>query len=280
MPLVALLGVVLLMGLFLTACQSATAPSPEGQAAINQKEASDLLATVKQRGKLRIGCKYDTPPFGYLDADGELKGFEIDLAHELAQQILGDPSAIECIQVHTATRIAALDAKHVDFILATMTITPERAEKVDFSPPYYTAAQGVMVKKDSPYQTTQDLKTQSIAFVLGATSEGRLKTTLPQATLKGFKSHTEAFSAFNAGRTQAFSTDDSILYGFLSEYCGVKLLPDRLSEEPYGMAFRKDKESDSLQDAVNTALSKLQKSGQLKTLQNRWMKTTPPSHCS
>ncbi|MCA9808041.1 MAG: transporter substrate-binding domain-containing protein [Cyanobacteria bacterium HKST-UBA06] len=250
-------------------CQPKGEPVPDNQ-----------LEAARQRGYLVIGCKYDSPPFGYLDTDGHVKGFEIDLGRLLADKVLGDPNAVKFVQVNTSTRIAALDAKHVDLVLATMTITEERKEKVTFSPTYYTAAQAVMVKADSAYRRVADLDGKPVAFVLGATSEARLKKNIPQAKLLGFKATTEAFSAFNAGRAQAFSTDDSILYGFVSEYCGVKLLEDRLSEEPYGMAFRKDDSAKPLVAAVSSALEQLLAAGEVAQLKAKWMRTNPPDTCA
>lgn len=241
---------------------------------------TDLLTQVKERGYLIVGTKFDSPPFGFLDADGQLKGFEIDLAHELAKQLFGDPDAVRFIQVNTSTRIATLDSKQVDFVLATMTITPKRAEVVSFTRPYYKAAQGIMVKANSPFQTLGDIRDKRIAFVIGSTGETNLKTAIPTTILLGFKSTMEAFSAFNAGRAEAFSTDDSILYGFLHEHCGLRLLPEKISEEPYGIAFRKDKTSPSLQSEIQETLDTLSKNGFLKALQDRWNKPYPPANCA
>jgi aspartate/glutamate/glutamine transport system substrate-binding protein len=244
------------------------------------KYTDNLLDDIRQRGYLIIGVKYDSPPFGFLDADSSLKGLEIELAHELADRILGDPKAVKFVQVNTSTRVAALNARQLDFVLATMTITPERAKVVNFTSPYYEAAQGVMVKEDSNIRGIEELEGRRVIYVIGSTGEANLRRVLKNADLLGFKSSTEAFTAFNSGRADAFSTDDSILYGFLHEYCGLRLLNERISTEPYGVAFRREPASQPLQDKVQEILGILQTEGKLEQLSVKWNNPTPPSKCS
>ena len=239
----------------------------------------DILDAAKKRGHLIIGVKFDSPPFGFMDSDGELKGLEIELAHELAARIMGNKDAVKFVQVQTATRIPTLQAKQVDFVLATMTITPEREKIVRFTTPYFEAHQGVMVKNGSDIKSVADLSGKPTIFVIGGTGEKNLKTANPKATLMGFKSSTEAFSAFNAGRAEAFSTDDSILNGFLSKNCGVHLIDAHLSVEHYGMAFRKDADSASLAARVNEAVVAAQKAGLIDLLKDKWVIDTPPEGC-
>lgn len=238
---------------------------------------SDLLDTVQQRGHLIVGVKFDSPPFGFMDAQGQLKGFEIDLARELAQRILGKSEAVEFVQVNSSTRVAALNAGQVDFVLATMTITPQRSQVVNFTQPYFQAAQAIVVRGKSPITHITDLKDKRINYVIGTTGETNLRSMFPQAKLSGFKSSTEAFTAFYANRADAFSTDDSILKGFMAEYPGLRLLPERISVEPYGIAFQKDPESQSLQDKVQDALDAISAEGKLDALMQRWH-LTPDTH--
>lgn len=247
--------------------------------ACNKPASNDLLKDIQQKKVLTVGVKFDAPPFGVLDSDGYVKGFEIDLAKALAKKLLGNEKAIQLVQVNTATRIAALNSKQVDLIIATMTITPERQKVVTFSQPYYHAQQGIMVKADSAFNALPAVAEQPIAYVIGGTTESNLKKAFPKAQLIGFKSHSEAFSAFNAGRTAAFCADDVILYGYYHAHCGVKILPGRISKEPYGIAFRKDAASQSLNKAVQTWLEETPQQALLKQLNQRWNQNTPPAQC-
>ncbi|WP_373531072.1 transporter substrate-binding domain-containing protein [Vampirovibrio sp.] len=230
--------------------------------------------SVKARGKLLAGVKYDSPPFGYLDTSGQLHGYDIELLRDIGKRVLGSEQAVDFQQVFSSTRVIALNSGSLDVVAATMTITPERAKVVDFSDPYFVAHQAVMVPEGSPIQTLQDLNGKTILFVLGTTSEATIKKRLPQARYTGFKTSTDAFSALKAKRGDALTTDDAILYGFMGQHCGFRLLKETLSEEPYGLAFRQIKGQappNSLKNAVNRALADMKNDGTLTRLSTKWI---------
>lgn len=234
--------------------------------------------SVKDRGKLLAGVKYDSRPFGYLNTNGELQGYDIDLLRELSKRVLGDEKAVAFEQVFSSTRVIALNSGTLDVVAATMTITPERAKLVDFSRPYFMAHQAVLVPAGSAIQKLDDLNGKTILFILGTTSEANIKKRLPEAKYVGFKTSTDAFSALKAKRGDALTTDDAIIYGFMAENCGFRLLDEKLSEEPYGLAFRKvagEGSSDSLKNRFNEALNAMEKDGTLARLKDKW---TNPAH--
>lgn len=236
---------------------------------------------VKQRGKLVAGVKFDSKPFGFLDTDGQLKGYDIDLMREISKRLFGKEKGVEFQQVLSSTRVIAINSGSVDAVAATMTITPERAKVVDFSIPYLTAHQAVVVPGNSPIHKLEDLNGKTILFVLGTTSESNIKKRLPGAKYTGFKSSTDAFSALKAKRGDAMTTDDTIISGFLSDNCGFRVLNERLSDEPYGLAFRKGGEEtpNDLRVQVNLTLQAMEKDGTLARLKTTWvdgmLKTKP-----
>lgn len=235
-----------------------------------------LTDEIKHRGKLVAGVKFDSKPFGFLDSeDGQLKGYDIDLMREISSRLLGKPNAVEFQQVFSSTRVIAIDSGSVDVVAATMTITPKRAKVVDFSEPYLIAHQAVVVPTGSPIKSLNDLNGKTILFVLGTTSEATIKKRLPQAKYTGFKSSTDAFSALKSGRGDAMTTDDTIISGFLSDNCGFRVLDERLSDEPYGLAFRKGGQQapDELRMQVNRYLADMKKDGTLDRLKAKWVDT-------
>jgi putative glutamine transport system substrate-binding protein len=232
------------------------------------------VESVKARGKLLAGIKYDSQPFGYLTTQGELQGYDIELLREIAKRLLGDPQAITFQQVFSSTRLVALNSGSLDVVAATMTITPERAKLVDFSRPYFVAHQAVMVPVGSAVHKLDDLQGKTILFVLGTTGEATIKKRLPQARYVGFKTVPEALFALKTKQGDALTTDDSILYGLMAETCGFQLLPEHLSDEPYGLAFRKSgtaETANSLRNQVNTALLAMEKDGTLNRLKAKWI---------
>jgi len=238
---------------------------------IKKKSSPNLLKSVLQRGKIVVGVKYDTKPFGFIDKDQSLKGFDIDLGKEIARRLLGNPNAVEFQQVTSSNRIMSLTSGTVDFVAATMSITPKRQRVVDFSRPYYVAGQAIMVPSNSTIKSLKDLSGKCVIVVLGSTSEVNIKELVPDVNILGFRTYTDAFFALKSGRGEALTTDDTIIYGFLSENKGFKVLKDRLTREPYGIGFKKGQDTQSFQDAVNSTLEQLIQDGTLAKIQRKWM---------
>ena len=238
---------------------------------IKKKTNQDLLKTVQERGKIIIGVKYDTKPFGFIDKDQKLKGFDIDLGKEIAKRVIGDENAVEFQQVTSSNRIFSLTSGTVDLVAATMTITPKRQRIIDFSRPYYIAGQAIMVPKNSPVKKLKDLSDKCVIVVLGSTSEINIRQLVPDVKILGFRTYTDAFFALKSGRGDALTTDDTIIYGFLSEDQNYKILKERLTREPYGIGFKKGINTQSFQDSVDFALEQIMQDGTLKRIQRKWM---------
>src|SRR5574344_2650849 len=116
------------------------------------KKEGDTFDKITKRGYIIVGVKYDAKPFGY-EENGILKGFDIDLAHEIAQRILGNSSAVQFKRVTAENRILAINSNQVDMVIATMTITPQRKEIVDFSVPYFYSRLSILVPQKSKITT-------------------------------------------------------------------------------------------------------------------------------
>lgn len=116
--------------------------------------ASELIPDIYKRGYIIVGVEQSQNLMSYRDlATGELIGFEIDLAHEIARDIFGDPSKVAFRYVDAANREHALSApptERVDVVIRAMTMTKGRADNVDFSAPYFSTSAGFLTDKDSP----------------------------------------------------------------------------------------------------------------------------------
>jgi polar amino acid transport system substrate-binding protein len=86
-----------------------------------------LLDTVLKRDKLLVATYSTSPPLAYVDDNGKLVGFEIDMAHEIAKDLLGDPEKVEFVVVQSDGRFPAALSGKVDFGLCSTTIYPDRA---------------------------------------------------------------------------------------------------------------------------------------------------------
>lgn len=237
-----------------------------------QRDKEDLLDKIKSRGYIISGVKYDAKPFGFIDQDQELKGFDIDLLKEISKRLLGDKNKIEFRQVTSATRIPELTSGNVDIVAATMTINEKRKRVIDFSDTYYIAGQTLLVPKDSPIESVNDLSNKTVLVVLGSTSEKNIREMVPDAKILGFRTYTEAFSALKANRGDALTTDDTIIAGMLAEDPdNFRMLPERFTQEPYGMGFKKGDDTKSFQQQVNKILQEMKEDGTLEKIRIKWM---------
>jgi len=237
-----------------------------------KNENVDILDKILQRGKIIVGVKFDTKPFGYINEEQELVGYDIDIAKYIAKTLLGDENKIEFKQVTPSNRILALNSGQVDMIIATMTITKQRKDVIDFSIPYYVAGQAVLVPKSSKITSMTDLNGKKVIIIFGSTSEKNLRLIAPDANIIGFKTYTSGYNALKQGRADAMTSDDTILTGFAIADNSVKLLPKRYTKEPYGIGFKKSSGSIKLQTRVNAIIEDMESSGKLKQLKAKWIK--------
>ena len=225
------------------------------------------LNNIIKRDKLIVGVKTDTYPFGYMDKKGHFAGYDAALSRLIARGILGSDKKVKFVPVTASDRMMKLYSGDIDMIVATMSITQKRQEILDFSNPYYTAGQAVLVKKGSKIKTLRDLNGKRAIIVFGSTSERSLRAAVPNVGIRGYKTYTEAFTALKNGKADAIVSDDTILLGLALKDDSVELLPKRYSKEPYAVAFRKGSESKDLIKAVNNVIDLETRNGNLKKIQ-------------
>lgn len=240
------------------------------------------LEEIKKRGRLIIGTYEDEPYFSYFNSvTNKLEGFDIDLAEELAQEILGDSKKVEFLILTPKNRIPFLQQGKVDLILAELTINDERKKLVDFSKIYYMAGQSILVKVNSPIQSLEELnKERVIGVVSGSTNALNIKKALPKASLAFFESIAQAFEALTNGQVDAMGIDDVMLFALKKnnqEFLrGYKFIGGEISWEAYGIGIKKG--CGDLLKAVNEALQTIESDGRWERIYDTHIK--PVSHVS
>lgn len=237
-----------------------------------KKEVStvDDLAKIIQRDKIIVGVREDAPPFGFRDKNGNLTGYDIELSKIIAKGLLGNENKVEFIPVTASDRIMKLSAGEVDFLVATMSITNQRRQILNFSKPYYVAGQAILVRSDNKATGLKDFKGKKLIIVFGSTSERNLRTSVPEVEVIGYKNYKEAYNALKSGKAEGIVADDTILLGYALNDKSVKLLKKRYSKEPYAIAFRKENESLQLMNKIDYIIEHLQSTGQLNRMQEKW----------
>ena len=255
-------GIFLWVILLFSCC--VTAAEPEGKC--------HSVAEIKARGKLLVGIYNDDPYFSYIKPHTyELVGFDVDIAHALAQEIMGDPNKIEFVIVDSEDRIATLLEGKVDLIIAELSITNKRREMVDFSDVYYVAGQSVLVNSDSPYGVLKDLEGKNVGALSGTTNAIHAANALPGAKFVYFSNLSSGFQALRQGQIQAFCIDDVLLLALRSDSNGVlkgyRVIGGEISWESYGIAVTKG--CTEFLNAINQAIAKIKKDGRWQQIYDR-----------
>lgn len=244
---------------------------------VGQKSKNSTLERIKLKKEIVVGIKTDSKPFGFVE-NGEIKGFDADVARYISKTLFGLEDNIVFVPVDAQSRIEALNTHKVDMVIATMSITPSRSEVVDFTIPYYIAGQVIMVRNDSKIRSINDLNNKNVVFVLGTTGERTLRQLAPNAKIIGSVDYNDAFNKLKNNEVEAILADDSLLYGFIMDNPGYKILPKRYAREYYAIAVEKS-QNEELKKVLNNVLQNMQESGTLHRVRQKWtpMSSSSPS---
>lgn len=229
---------------------------------------------------LVIGIKYDQPGLGQKVPDGtegavkasngSFKGFDVDVATYVANELGVKPDKIEFVEAKTPQREELIQNDDVDFIVATYSISDERKEKVSFAGPYFIAHQDLLVRADEGTLTSKEALSSAapkLCSVTGSTSAQNVKDDFaPKADLKEYNSYSQCLPALESGTVDALTTDDTILAGYAAQPDNkdkFKLAGLNLSDENYGIGLAKG--DTKLQKAINDAIKKMIDGGEWKT---------------
>ena len=175
------------------------------------------LDEIKESGKLTIGVFSDKKPFGYVDENGEYQGYDVYFARRLAADLGVE---LELVSVDAPNRVEFLTSAKVDIILANFTVTPERAEVVDFALPYMKVALGVVSPDGALITDVTQLADKTLIVSKGTTAETYFTNNHPEVKLLKFDTYTEAFNALLDGRGDALSTDNTEVLAWALENPG------------------------------------------------------------
>ena len=207
----------------------------------------ETLKTVQGRGVLNCGIGTGLAGFGIADASGTWRGMNIDFCQAVAAAVLKDAGKVKFVSLSSKDRFTALQTGESDFIAATTTWTMSRDTQLglNFRPVYYYDGQGFMVKKATGIKSAKELSGASICIQQGTTTELNIADYFRKNSMKfepvTFATNNEATEAYESGRCDAFTTDQSVLY---SERMRFKtpddhlVLPETISKEPLGYIVR------------------------------------------
>jgi putative glutamine transport system substrate-binding protein len=198
---------------------------------------------IKQSGVLKVGVMPDIPGLGFFNSStGLYEGLEVELGRLIAEDLLGSPGKAAFTELKVRTRGSLLESGVVDLVIAAFTITEERKEIFNFSPPYFIDSLGFMVKKDSDLKGIEDMEGKIFGMVRDTTSRSAFEAPGFGAEagyeIIEFSDYPEIKEALEKGIVDVFLADRSILHGYEDEH--TIILPDAFAPQYYGIVCRKN----------------------------------------
>jgi polar amino acid transport system substrate-binding protein len=228
------------------------------------------MAAIAKRGRLIVGVDQDTNLFGFRDpSSGQLEGFDIDIAREIARAIFGDPDLIDPRVVTADDREAALQSGQVDVVVRTYSITCERKKKVAFSTVYFNAVQKILSVNGSGIDSAAALAGKRVCAVRGTTSLPTLAALNPAPILVAADNWTDCLVMLQQGQIDAISTDDAVLKGLATQDPTVHIADPSLGAELYGVGIKQ--ENTDLVRFVNGVLERIRADGTWERLYKNWL---------
>ena len=242
----------------------------------SRDQAEAAVAAIKQRGRLLVGLDIGSNLFSFRDPiTGEITGFDVDIAGEVARDIFGTPAAVEYRILSSADRITALQHNTVDIVVKTMTITCERRKLVNFSSVYFTAYQRILAARDSEIAHPSDLSGKRVCVARGTTSLARVQEISPPPVIVTVVTWADCLVALQQREVDAVSTDDAILAGLVAQDPYLHIIGPNMAEEPYGIGINLD--NTALVRFVNGTLDRIRTDGTWDTLYRKWLTVLGPA---
>ena len=242
----------------------------------SRAQADAAVASIRKRGRLLVGLDIGSNLFSFRDpVTGEIAGFDIDIAGEVARDIFGKPSAVEYRILSSADRIAALQNNTVDIVVKTMTITCERRKLVNFSTTYFTAYQRILAPRQSDIAGPEDLSGKRVCVARGTTSLRKVQEISPPPAIVTVVTWADCLVALQQREVDAISTDDSILAGLVAQDPYLHIVGENMAEEPYRIGLNLT--NTALVRFVNGTLARIRVDGTWDSLYRKWLMVLGPA---
>jgi polar amino acid transport system substrate-binding protein len=234
------------------------------------------MAKIRASGKIRVGVSADNLLFGFRDPiTGQLEGFDIDMVKAVATAIFGDniTGKIDYVVEAFSQRIPDLLAGRVDLVADVMTINCARWSQIAFSTEYFHAGQQVLVRKDAPYKSIQDLAGKKVCGAKGSSGQANLAR-FPKVKAEIVANISDCMVLFQQGAVDGLISDNTVLSGFERQDPYARIAGDQLTDEPYGLGIPA-KNVDFVK-FVNAKLEQMRTSGDWAAIYRKWLPDKPP----
>ena len=223
----------------------------------------------KEGETLKFGTNAEFPPFEFVTSNGvigQYDGIDMAIAKQIAEEN-GMTAVIENMEFDSL--VMALANGQLDAVIAGMTITDERLESVDFSTPYYTATQVMIVKEDSDIASAADMADKKICVIQGYTGETCVQEL--GYPYEAFKKGTEAIMELVNGRCDVVVLDSATAQKYVSDNEGLKIVEDSTAFESEEYAIAVQKGNTELLNMINKAIEAKLADGTISELSAKYI---------
>lgn len=262
---------LLLSGSMLAAVAFTGCGSDNTAAAVSDTAGKDLLDQIQARGSITVAMEGTWAPWTYHDENDELVGYDVEVAKLLANELGVD---VNFVEGEWDGLLAGLDDGRYDIMVNGVGVTPERQEKYDFSTPYAYNKTAVIVRSDyDEIHSMEDLKGKRTANTISSTY-----ATLAEkygAEVTGVDDLNQTIELLLSNRIDATLNTEVTYYDYLKAHPDANIKIAALSDEVEKVAIpvRKGDDTKTLLAAINDALAKLDESGELTALSEKYFGT-------
>ena len=216
---------------------------------------------------LTMGTNAAFPPYEFVDENNNIVGIDAEIAAAVAEKL---GMELEIKDMAFDSLITAVSTGSVDVVLAGMTVTPERAESVNFSDSYATGIQVVIVKEDSAITSIDDLEGKKIGVQTGTTGDIYCADDYGEENVARYDNGALAVAALHNDQVDCVVIDNEPAKAFVEANEGLKILDTEYITENYAAAIAK--ENTELLEKFNTALAELKEEGKLDEIIGKYIK--------
>jgi len=236
----------------------------------NKAASGNNITDLAQNGKFILGLDDSFPPLGFRDENNNVVGYDIDLATEVTKRL---GLELVCQPIEWSAKEQELNTKKIDCIWNGFTMTDERKNAMAFTNAYLNNAQVAVVRSDGNINSLMDLAGKTIGIQAGSSAQEAVDS-MPEfkeavGQIVELKENITALNDLTLGNLDAVIMDQVVAsYNITTSQKPLKILPEKLANEEYGVAFRK--EDTELRDKVQAVLEEMQKDGTVTAISTKW----------
>ena len=249
-----------------------------------QDQLYGTLKKIKDSGTINVGHREASVPFSYIGPDGKAIGYSMDICQKIVERVKTelkmDKLDVKYVPTNAQTRIPLVANGTIDIECGSTTNNLTRTKQVDFLQITFITGTKLLVRKGSGIKEVEDLGGKKIALVLGTTNEKAVKAVAEEKKIKldvtAVKDYPQALLELETNRVDAIASDDILLAGVRASSKtpqAFEVVGRYLSYDPYGIMVRRDDSAFRL--IGNTVISDLMRSGEIKTIYDKWFIKPP-----